>query len=566
VLSLAVGPDGTVYAGTGPEGLIYRIPRAGAPEVFFRSPERYIQSLLVAPDGTVYAGTAESGLLYAIRPDGTARVLHDSDQSTITAIARDAEGNLYAATAPRGQIYRVSAKDLSVKAFWDKGKEAITALARDDKGRLYAATGASIVVLDADGEATTLSDSRRAQLMALDFASNGDLFAGSANVGSVYRLDAKAPGRFESVVHDARGASAWGAIRWRADGPADGVRLETRSGNTAEPDGTWSDWKAPNASGDGHRIASPPGRYLQYRVAFNGEGAELTTLHEVTVAYLPQNRPPTVKLTAPAGGEYLKGSAILRWTGADPDRDTLSYDLTYSADGKTWLPLGRPPSAPAGAPARGPEIAEAERRRVEEQLAANPALARFREALATDADVSQELRQETLKRADALIARYDGAQSAAPGAGAKASGLRESSFAWDTSKLPDGAYRVRVVASDRPSNPNDPASAEAISEPFVVANHAPAAFLFRRAWRETEGSGTRLDGLAIGRAPLIGAQFRVDGGDWMACEAADGIWDSAFEPFTCPAGPLTAGEHTVEVKVVDAAGNTTTRATAVKVN
>ena len=83
------------------------------------------------------------------------------------------------------------------------------------------------------------------------------------------------------------------------------------------------------------------------RVGVTGAGSDLPTLYEVSASYLPRNRPPTVKLTAPAGGEYWKGSATLRWTGADADHDTLSYDLTYSTDGKTWLPLGRPPSAPA---------------------------------------------------------------------------------------------------------------------------------------------------------------------------------------------------------------------------
>jgi hypothetical protein len=176
------------------------------------------------------------------------------------------------------------------------------------------------------------------------------------------------------------------------------------------------------------------------------------------------------------------------------------------------------------------------------------------------------MRQEALKRADSLIARYDGNQSAATSGETKSTGVRDSTFSWDTTKLPDGVYRVRVVASDRPSSPSNPQTDEAISEPITIANGLPAAFLFRRAGRESEGSGARIDGLATGRATLVGAQFRVDGGDWTACEAADGIWDGAFEPFTCPAGPLSSGEHTVEVRVMDAAGNQFTKAVAVRVS
>ena len=107
VLSLAVAEDGTVYAGTGPDGRIYRITPDGQSSVFFQTPDPYVMSLLVAGD-RLYAGTADSGLVYEINRSGEARCLYDSDEKAITALARDGQGRLYAASAPKGIIYRIT--------------------------------------------------------------------------------------------------------------------------------------------------------------------------------------------------------------------------------------------------------------------------------------------------------------------------------------------------------------------------------------------------------------------------------------------------------------------------
>ena len=68
----------------------------------------------------------------------------------------------------------------------------------------------------------------------------------TGNVGGVYALtDAKngrkESGEFVSSVLDAKATATWGAIRWSAEVPADStLQIQTRSGDTAEPDRTWS--------------------------------------------------------------------------------------------------------------------------------------------------------------------------------------------------------------------------------------------------------------------------------------------------------------------------------------
>ena len=43
-------------------------------------------------------------------------------------------------------------------------------------------------------------------------------------------------------VVDARRPSRWGRIEWSGEAGG-GVKLSVRTGNTEEPDNTWSDWK-----------------------------------------------------------------------------------------------------------------------------------------------------------------------------------------------------------------------------------------------------------------------------------------------------------------------------------
>src|SRR5262249_12243844 len=146
-----------------------------------------------------------------------------------------------------------------------------------------------------------------------------------------------------------------------------------------------------------------------YRVTLSAKDAS-PVLKQVVVSYLPHNRPPTVALATPTAGEFWRGTHDVKWIGSDPDKDTLTYQLFFSADnGATWKPLGhrvpRPsPAAPPPAPATGtPKPADP--KVVEHALADNPSLARFRADLAAAPGLSDADRQQALQQADEMIAR-----------------------------------------------------------------------------------------------------------------------------------------------------------------
>ena len=70
VTALAVGRDGAVFAGTSPDGKVYRIAADGKAEVYFDPGDKYIWSLAVMSDGSLAVGTGDNGKLYRVRAAG----------------------------------------------------------------------------------------------------------------------------------------------------------------------------------------------------------------------------------------------------------------------------------------------------------------------------------------------------------------------------------------------------------------------------------------------------------------------------------------------------------------
>jgi hypothetical protein len=96
-----------------------------------------------------------------------------------------------------------------------------------------------------------------------------------------------ATGTYTSRVFDAGGPSAdWLRLTATAGVPAGAApTLETRSGGTPTPDGSWSGWQA---VGTDDAIASPNARYLQYRAGLSTTNDSATpTLERVNVVYRP---------------------------------------------------------------------------------------------------------------------------------------------------------------------------------------------------------------------------------------------------------------------------------------
>src|SRR5208283_3981968 len=143
VFAVAVDRGGVLYAGTSPDGKVYRIEDGKATE-YFAPGTRYIWSLAAGPDGALYVGTGDEGKIFRVDSAGKGELYYDTGQSHITGLAVDAEGRLLAGAEPNGILYRISAKD---KAFvlYDSSLPEIRAIVPMPDGTVYAAAlGGSI--------------------------------------------------------------------------------------------------------------------------------------------------------------------------------------------------------------------------------------------------------------------------------------------------------------------------------------------------------------------------------------------------------------------------------------
>ena len=321
-----------IYAGTGDDAVLYRVNSAGEATALYQATNPTAQG------GTITIQSGGRTQVIAVGANGAPVQGGATGASTnpllrrggltggneITAIATD-ENGVYFGTLGSNAVYRYTAAR-GVEEYWKSPMGAIYALSLNG-GALYAGCDEG-AVWRLSGEignvrAARVLDASQPQVLAL--AGQGQtLFAATANNAAVYQIGASTDGKgneYDSDIFDAKSVVKWGALR----SIGEGVAIETRSGNTVDPDATWSNW----APLEGERIVSPAGRYLQYRAKLNETGS----LSRVEALYRAPNRAPKVEWSLPTGGEFFSGTKTLTWKGTDPDSDTLRYSVELSAPG-----------------------------------------------------------------------------------------------------------------------------------------------------------------------------------------------------------------------------------------
>lgn len=581
VQSLAVDGDGAV-AGVGPRGVIFRIAANGDTSRLAETGERHVWGLVPAARGAWFAATGTRGRLLRVSA-GRADVVLDTEESNLVSLASDGKGGIYAGGDSRGRVYHVEATGES-RTLFDAPEDEVRALAVGADGVVWAAASSSsaaseepaseegpqptraavtggralVYRLTAEGEATVwwtspqplifalvpaargvrAATGNRAGVHAIERANGatlelappqgqvtalvalGDGFAAvTSNPVTLWRLG---PGRMDdaeliSAVQDARRFARFGRLRHSGGGTR---TFSTRSGNSELPDTTWTRWQA--VAGDG-AIASPPGRYLQWRVRL-GDAAYVD---EVTVSYREPNLAPRVEeLSVAAQGQaFREGEMSARTesiTQTLPGGQKVEYSATVTG-GKAVREL--------------------------------PIWARGMRTLtwrATDPN-GDPLRGRVLVRAEPDGDWIEIGKD-----------LEVSVLTWNTNTLADGRYRVKVEVSDRDGNAvGEALAAEAVSEPFSVDNHAPQVTSLDSA---REGERTIVTGAASdGEGWLQRLDLSVDDGPWRSIAPEGGFSDAPRLTFRVAVPDLAPGPHLLSVRAVDAAGNAATRAIRVTV-
>ncbi len=176
--TLVTAPDGTVYAGSGNEGQVFRIAPDGKSSVFFDSEELEVHAIALAPGGGIYVGTSPDGKVYKVDANGRASAFFDPADRYIWSLVVDRTGNVFAATGDKGVIYKIAPDGKGAPFYQTKATHAIS-LALDSQGRLLAGTESPgrVFQIDANGKPFVLLDSSYNEIHQLRVDPAGVIYA-----------------------------------------------------------------------------------------------------------------------------------------------------------------------------------------------------------------------------------------------------------------------------------------------------------------------------------------------------------------------------------------------------
>ncbi len=569
IWSMLFDRTGNLYLATGESGVVYRVGPDGKGVKFFETEETHVRSMAMDGEGNLILGTEPGGLILRVSPAGKSFVLYQAGKREITAVA-ERNGIIYAAAvgsktaspsvtgsapvlpsspspvtptgAPRSgsappslppsvgtfsasvtggsEVYRIG-KDGFAERIWHSATDLVYAIAFDSTGKPLLGTGNKGVVyrVDSDQLATQLVNTPPTQVTSLVEGRNGIVYAATGNVGNLYSIG---PGRensgtLVSEVLDANDFAYWGKVHITSNSNAGSIALETRSGNLNNPENNWSPWAKVPISVLGGQIASPPARFLQYRLTLTcSPGADSPELSTVDIAWLPKNIAPKIgpieiapfnyrlapstsalerstvssgspqTLTLPAVGQkksssaslgmditpnatlqYNKGYVTIRWNATDPNGDPLVYKVEIRGKNESaWRPL-------------------------------------------------KEKVQD----------RY---------------------LAFDSTAFADGEYVARVTASDAPGNTESESLSTSLeSEPFTIDNSPPQITNLKVAdtGGKLEISFTAKDALSW----IDKSEYSIGGGEWVVLMPITKVTDSQALDYRFQVGK----GQTVSIRVFD---------------
>lgn len=593
VCALALDANDYLYAATSPDGRVYKISPKGDSSVFFDPEDSYIWSLIFDSRGNLYVATGEDARIYQVTPKGISSVVMESEHTHIRCLAIDKNDILYAGSSGSGIVYRI-APGTSPFAVYDTEMEEVIGVAWCADGDLYAAASAEVQALllvpheektprspddqnvnassevsltpqtiaveggiptqkvqttlfrlRKDGFIKDLWQGKEERIQTIVMESDSTLLIGAANDGKLYRMNQHGdlslvlkteepqitslcplpghqtilttanmgrcyrigPGKakqsfYESEPLDVGFVSTWGSLSIQGQEILGNASFYCRSGNTSEPDASWSQWEKMKMRDMEGQIISPASRFLQWKVEFAGQNVKPALLDKVTVSYLTQNFAPEIvdiiihrpgdffqpRTSNPSAlnqekngiiypqqlgeAEFKKGFRSIDWLFQDANFDGLKFDIYYSLKNSShWKKM--------------------------------------------------------------------------------ASALETNVFSWDSTHMPDGEYRIKLVATDAPSNPEQLAQVgEKISELFIIDNTGPDIHDIDIQMNGKECSFLVTDRWSV----LANVYYSVNTDEWQLVYPTDGVLDSKNEQFKITIKDIKDGD-VISIKATDATGN-----------
>jgi hypothetical protein len=634
VFALAADPRGTgaIYAASSPDGRIYRIENGQATE-YFNPKTKYIWALALAPDGTLYAGTGDGGRVFRITGPGQGEEYYATGQSNVTGLAIDAQGRVLAGTEPNGILYRITAKNKAF-ALYDASLPEIRAIAANADGSVYAvglggalakkiqtaqqanqnaqpdAGGATTTItvtadagsdlkpnppepakpqqnapvsatpavtaagttaadlanveksaiyrINADNTVDTVWSSKEENVYDILPAADGQLYFGTDQNGRIYRLSGD---RKLTLVAQTNESEAVRLLRWN-----DALLAATANMGKIYRLG------AASARGTYESPVFDAGSVARWgKLRWQGENGagsvELRTRSGNSVrpdnTWSDWSAPVSAAAGAPIASpnaRYLQFKAELSGTGAAIDNVSAAY-----------LPQNNPPVVRSITVLAQPAATPAPKTATASGSTASAANAPYSITVTDTGDAapvaSTGTPTQTLSRAsaqqlqiawqaddpdnDKLVYQLDFRGDGEREWKTLRRNLHENTYTIEGDSLADGRYFFRVTASDREANPAGSAKeAELVSSPVLVDNTAPVIRI-----QSSDRTDIGFDAQDAA-SPLRRAEWCLDAGPWTPVAPVDGILDSLSEQFRLHLEGVPPGEHLLVIRVVDSGNNT----------
>jgi len=553
--------EGRLYVAAGGPAGVYRIAPGSKPELFFKSDEQHIRCLAFDAAGNLIAGSDGTGLVYRIDKAGKGYVIYDSPKSEITSVAVGMDGAIFAAAVgekgrqtlpplpvtgkatvtikivqpgsvgalsentliPEGSEIDEIAPNGAPRKLWASRDDIVYALRWTPQG-LLAATGnrGRIYKIAQDGSYADIAHLEAFQATGFADSVRGT-YISTANTGKVYLLshgDA-AEGTYLSDVFDAGVFSQWGRAEVQTGTGSGSFDFYARVGNIENPERAWSDWKkvTPNAG----PLSVESARFVQWKAVLH-PGADIAS---VGIYYLPVNVAPVVdEIVIQPGARVPPGSV----DGLQTQQVAINFPAPQNPGVISFTVE----------PGREPLVGLRDKSAVTVRWLAHD-------------DNSDTLEYAVYYRGEGernwLLLKKN---------------IRQTYLSFDAELLPDGAYRIKVVASDAPShNPGEALTGDKVSDQFLIDTTPPMV---------SDMAAQLVDGkihveltATDATSPISHAEYSVDAGPWQYIEPVGKISDSLTEKFSfdAPLRPrpadapalVDASEHVITVRVFDREDN-----------
>jgi hypothetical protein len=276
----------------------------------------------------------------------------------------------------------------------------------------------------------------------------------------------------------------------------------------------WSEWQ-PLKEG---AVASPSGRYLQWKAALDAKGI----LGSVGVNYLPVNAAPVVDELVVVPGVRWSGQSL---SASQPETVSISFPSSELNVGASF-----------------------------DTSAATPLQAAKERGAITARWAAHDDNGDTLSYA--LYLRGDGESVWR----LLKDEITEKAYSFDATRIPDGGYQIKVVASDAPSHtPGEALSGERVSARFVVDTTPPVITALYAVEADCKVSPCARQlhvsfDAEDATSPIARAEYSLDAGAWQYIEPVGRLSDAKREHYDLliPA-PAQAkpSEHLITVRVYD---------------